>query len=178
MKPLSKLVAAALVLAALPTAAQARMAVYLAELSGNSASAHTGSKATATADITIDPDAQTVAIRVRVAGIPLAGLWDTLVAAPIGPIHLHQYAGTDLADPNASVLAFPVPFGASYAATANGFSVDTGPQPFAEGMARLGSTASFEQLVSALDRGVIVVNIHTDAFNAGEISGPAMPAKH
>ncbi len=169
-----KILAAALLLA--PCAAQARIIAYSATLSGNSASAHTNSKATAKAQISVDPEAKTVAVRIEVAGMPLASLWDTLVAAPIGPVHLHQYAGADLADPNSSTLAFPLPFGPSYTSTPTGFAVDTGPQSYAKGMATLGSKASFEEFVAALDRGTIVLNIHTDAFNAGEISGPVVKA--
>lgn len=161
-----------------PVAVQARSLTYTAVLSGDSASAKTGSKAKATAQIVVDTDAMTVAVQMDVAGMPVTALWDNLVAAPIGPVHLHQYAGADLSDPNASVLAFPLPFGPSYRATAAGFAVDTGPQSFAKGMATLGSKASFEQFVSALDRGAIVLNIHTDAFNAGEISGPVVKAHH
>lgn len=166
------ILAAAMLLA--PTAAQARIIAYSATLSGNSASAHTNSTATATAEIEVDTEAKTVAVRMQVAGMPLAALWDTLVAAPIGPVHLHEYAGADFADPNASVLAFPLPFGSSYTSTPTGFAVDTGPQSYAKGMATLGSKASFEAFVAALDRGKIVLNIHTDAFNAGEISGPVV----
>lgn len=160
-----------------PVAAQARSLTYTAALSGNSASASTGSTATATAEIIVDTKAMTVAVRMQVIGMPLAALWDTLVAAPIGPVHLHQYAGTDLSDPNASMLAFPLPFGPSYHATEDGFAVDTGPQSYAKGMATLGSKASFEQFVAALDRGAIVLNIHSDSFNAGEISGPVVKAR-
>ncbi len=158
----------------IPATSYAKQISFAAALSGNSASAHTGSAATATAVINVDPAAQTVSVQLKVVGIPLGGLWDDLVAAPIGPVHLHQYAGADLSDPNASVLAFPVPFGASYTATADGFSVDTGARSYAEGMATLGSKASFDQFMTALDRGMIVLNIHTDAFNGGEISGPVV----
>ncbi len=167
----------AALLALVPVAAQARSLTYKAALSGNSASAKTGSTAKATAEIIVDTDAMTVAVRMQVSGMPVTALWDNLVAAPIGPVHLHQYAGTDLSDPDASVLVFPLPFGPSYRATAEGFAVDTGAQSYAKGMATLGSTASFEAFVAALDRGAIVLNIHTDAFNAGEISGPVIKAQ-
>ncbi len=171
-----KILAATLLLA--PTAAQAVITTYSATLSGNSASAHTNSKATGTAQISVDSEAKTVAVRMQVDGMPMTALWDTLVAAPIGPVHLHQYAGADFADPNASMLAFPLPYGSSYTPTPTGFMVDTGPQSYAKGMATLGSKASFDAFVTALDRGTIVLNIHTDAFNAGEISGPVVKAKN
>lgn len=162
--------------AAVPVTAHAEKARFTANLSGNSLSAHTGSPAHATAVIQADSEAQTVAVQVQVVGISLGELWDDLVAAPIGPVHLHQYAGSDLGDPAASVLAFPVPFGTSYRATIDGFSIDTGARPYAEGQATLGTKARFDQFMAALKGGAIVLNIHTDKFNAGEISGPVLHA--
>ncbi len=177
---MKKFLWAAMMVAAvtIPAMAQAKQTSFTAALSGNSVSAHTGSPATATAIIKVDAVAQTVSVQLKVVGISIGGLWDNLVAAPIGPVHLHQYASTDLSDPNASMLAFPLPFGPSYTATADGFSVDTGARPYAEGMATLGSKASFDQFMTAMEGGSIVLNIHTDAFNGGEISGPVVRSQH
>jgi len=171
---------AAMVVAAvtIPAMAQAKQTSFTAALSGNSVSAHTGSPATATAIIKVDAVAQTVSVQLKVVGISIGGLWDNLVAAPIGPVDVHQYAGAALRDANASVRAFPLPVGASCAATADGFSVDTGARPYAEGMATLGSKASFDQFMTAIEGGSIVLNIHTDAFNGGEISGPVVRSQH
>ena len=177
---MNRFLRASMLIAALtmPMRAYGKQTSFTATLSGNSVSARTGSPATATAVVKVDTVAQAVSVKLKVVGIPLGGLWDDLVAAPIGPVHLHQYAGADLSDPNASVLAFPVPFGPSYTATADGFAVDTGPQPYATGMATLGSKASFDPFMAALEGGSIVLNIHTDSFNGGEISGPVIRPHH
>lgn len=149
----------------------AQTTVYRATLDGASTTNRSGSTATGTATVTIDRAAQTVAITMAVAGLPVDALWDRLVAAPAGPIHLHRYAGSDLSDPNSSSLAFPVPFGASFVANGTGFIVNTGAVPYARGAATLNLTTSFDDFVSAMDAGLIVLNIHTDAHNGGEISG-------
>ncbi len=160
---------AALIFASAPVLAQSTD--YRATLDGASTINQSGSAATATALVTVDRTAQTVAITMTVAGMPVDALWDRLVAAPVGPIHLHRYAGSDLSDPNSSTLAFPVPFGGGYQANGTGFTVTTGAIPYAQGAATLGLTTSFADFVAALDAGVIVLNIHTDRHNGGEISG-------
>ena len=45
------------------------------------------------------------------------------------------------------------------------------PMAYADGAALLGSSTSFEDFLAAMDGGRVVFNIHTDAFNDGEISG-------
>ena len=165
---------AAIALSGAPTLAGATE--YRADLNGVSTVNRSGSAATASALVSLDTAAQTVAVTIDVHGLTIDALWDVLVDRPAGPIHLHRYAGTDLSDPNSSSLAFPVPFDATYRATADGFSVSTGPRPYAEGAAILGLQASFADLAAAMDAGSIVVNIHTDAFNGGEISGQLVPS--
>jgi hypothetical protein len=56
--------------------------------------------------------------------------------------------------------------------------VTTNDYEYAAGAALLNSTLSFNDFVSALRGGLIVVNIHTDAFNPGEISGRVGGGKH
>jgi CHRD domain len=169
MKRIFLMAVTSLALTAAPALAQTTD--YRATLDGNSTVNRSGSAATASAVVSVDRAAQTVAITMTVAGMPVEALWDRLVAAPAGPIHLHRYAGSDLSDPNSSTLAFPVPFGAGFQATDTGFTVTTGAVPYAQGAATLGLTTSFEDFVAAMDAGVIVLNIHTDAHNGGEISG-------
>ena len=144
---------------------------YRATLNGVSTINRSGSTATANAEVIVDRAAQTVAITMTVRGIAVDALWDRLAAAPAGPIHLHRYGGSDLSDPNSSTLAFPVPLGPGFQPTSDGFTVATGAVPYAQGATILDLTTSFEDFVAAMDAGVIVVNIHTDAHNAGEISG-------
>ena len=162
-------------LTALP--ARARSVEYAATLSGQSATIRTGSSARATATISVDLAAKTVAITMNVVGLTVDALWDRLVKAPIGPIHLHQYANGNLADAGASELAFPLPYGPSYKSTRNGFRIRTGAQPYAKAVAPLGQQASFETFVAALENGTIVVNVHTDAFNEGEINGKVVKVR-
>lgn len=160
----------ALVLA--PVAAEATILTYSAELSGENASTDTGSSATGQARIRVDTDQKTVSLDLEITGLRVDELWDRLVAAPAGPIHFHRYASHDHSDSNSSVLVLPVPFGETYKATEKGFSVHTKDYDYAAGAALLGSKASFEAFLEAMNSGAVVLNIHTDAFEAGEISGP------
>lgn len=151
--------------------ADAKPVEYRAVLNGQSPSISTGSKATGTATILVDKKAGTVSVSIDVTGLTVDALWDQLVGAPIGPIHLHRYGSTDLSDASSSQLAFPVPFGKAYKATATGFRVRTGPVNYTKGVAPLGQDSDMDAFVAALEKGAVVVNIHTDAFNDGEING-------
>lgn len=163
----------ALIASALFSAAPvaAKIFEYRAELNGQSPTITTGSSARADARISIDTAKKTVAIRLNVIGLSVDSLWDKLVKAPIGPIHLHQYASGNLADANSSELAFPLAYGPSYKPTRDGFRVRTGPLDYAKAVAPLGQSLSFEAFIAALEKGTVVLNIHTDAFNGGEING-------
>ena len=144
---------------------------YHATLRGDTASTSTGSKATGDAQVSVDMDAQTVDLTLNVSGITIGQLWDNLVAAPIGPIHFHIYATHDHSASDTSALLLPVPFGLAYAPAGDGFTVTVKDYPYAQGAALLGSDKSFVDFVAALDSGAVVLNIHTDAFQPGEISG-------
>jgi hypothetical protein len=165
-------VAALFLLSACATATpSAHESAYHAVLRGDTPSTSTGSKATGEAHVTVDAQAQTIDITLNVTGITIDQLWDNLVAAPIGPIHLHIYASHDHSASDTSALLLPVPFGPSYVATANGFTVTVKDYPYAQGATLLKSDKSFADFVAALDNGRVVMNIHTDAFQPGEISG-------
>jgi hypothetical protein len=151
--------------------ASAEIIEYRAKLNGQSATIDTGSAARASAKITVDTADKTVAIRLKVIGLSVDSLSDRLVEAPIGPVHLHQYANGDLADAGNSALAFPVAYGPSYKPTRKGFQVQTGALDYASAVAPLGQSMSFEDFVAALEQGTVILNIHTDAFGAGEING-------
>lgn len=165
--------APAFALAALLSAAtaSAKIVEYRAELNGQSATISTGSPARANAMISVDTTRKTVAVEMDVVGLSMDALWDNLVSAPIGPMHLHQYANGDLADANSSELAFPLPFGPSYSPTPNGFRVRTGSLDYAGAVAPLPHSISFDAFVAALEKGTVILNIHTDAFNGGEVNG-------
>ena len=149
----------------------AKPVLYSAALNGQSKTISTGSSARGTATIAVDMATKTVAVTLNITGLSVDALWDKLVKAPIGPIHLHQYANGNLADAGASELAFPLPYGKSYKPTSKGFRVTTGALPYAKAVAPLGQQASFETFVAALEKGTVVVNVHTDAFNEGVING-------
>ncbi len=149
----------------------AKIVEYSADLNGQSLTINTGSSARAKALIRVDTDKKTVAVNLDVTGLSVDALWDKLVKAPIGPIHLHQYASGDLADANSSELAFPLPYGPSYKATRGGFRVRTGTLDYAKAVAPLSRSISFDAFVAALNKGTVVLNIHTDAFNGGEVNG-------
>lgn len=153
------------------SAASAEIIEYQAKLNGQSATIDTGSAAQARADIKVDTTRRTVSVKLKVVGLSVDSLSDDLIKAPIGPIHLHQYANGDLADAGNSALAFPLVFGPSYTPTRQGFRVKTGAMDYASAVAPLGQAMPFEDFVAALAKGTVILNIHTDAFGAGEING-------
>jgi CHRD domain len=154
----------------------AKIVEYRAELNGQSQTISTGSSARASARISVDTIKKTVSIKLDVVGLSVDALWDRLVKAPIGPIHLHQYANGDLADAGSSELAFPLTYGPSYKPTRDGFRVLTGTLDYAKAVAPLAQSISFDAFVAALEKGTVVLNIHTDAFNGGEINGLVVKA--
>ncbi|HEY0313298.1 MAG TPA: CHRD domain-containing protein [Allosphingosinicella sp.] len=165
----SLLALAALTAAALAAApASAKILHFHAALDGKYGDAPTGSAATGKARITVDTDRRRVSVDLDVVGIAPAALWKKLVAAPIGPIHLHKYA---TAAGGASVLALPLPYGADYRATRRGLHVTMKDYDYAAGAALLKSTLSFDDFVAAMRSGLIILNVHTEAHNPGEISG-------
>jgi hypothetical protein len=163
--------------AASTTPALAETVSFTADLTGQAITSKTGSKATAKAAITLDTVKQTVGLALDVKGIAIEGLWDRLVAAPIGPIHLHHYSTPDHSKGDGVTLVMPVPFGAAYAATPGGFRVTMKDYPYADGAKLVDTKMTFAQFKSALEGGDVVLNIHTDAFNDGEISGLVVPAE-
>jgi hypothetical protein len=160
--------AAAVLLVA--SAAQAKTITYTASLDGRAVTSATGSAATGRATLTVDTTTQQVDLKLDVDGIALDKLRAGLVKAPVGPIHLHIYASHDHEHADAELL-LPVPFGPAYAATVKGFSVKVAGYPYATGATVLRSGVAFDKFVADLDSGDVVLNIHTEAFPDGEISG-------
>jgi hypothetical protein len=148
--------------------AQAEVLKFRAALDGQQGAEPTGSAATGSAVVTVDTERRRVSIDMKLDGITPEALWDRLVAAPIGPIHFHKYASTVGGE---SVLVLPVPYGPSYRATRRGLRVSMKDYDYAAGAKLLKSALSFEDFVAAMRSGLVVLNIHTDAFNPGEISG-------
>ncbi len=167
--------AVAVLLAA--TAAQAKILNFHATLDGSGAASPTDSKATGHAVIRVDTDAETVDMTLDVHGVKTADLWDKLVHRPIGPVHLHIYGGHDHGAGATSALAFPFPYGSDYGATDDGFRVIAKGAPYGVSAATVNSTVPFADFVKSLEAGDIVLNIHTNAHNDGEIGGEVVPDK-
>lgn len=148
--------------------AQAEVLAFHATLDGKYGANPTNSAATGKARVAVDTVRRRVSVDIRLDGITIEALADALVAAPIGPIHLHKYATLEGGD---SVLAVPVPYGADYRVTRTGLRVIMKAYDYDAGARLLKSTLTFEDFVAAMRSGLIVLNVHTDAFNPGEISG-------
>lgn len=163
------LLAALVVAGATPAVpAQAEVLKFRASLDGKYGREPTGSAATGNANIRVDTVSRRVSVDLGVDGITVEHLWDTLVKAPVGPIHFHKYATSAGGD---SVLALPVPFGVGYRATPNGLRATMADYDYVAGAKLLNSSLSFEDFVAGMKQGLIILNVHTDKFNGGEISG-------
>jgi hypothetical protein len=160
------LIALAAGLGAVP--AQAEILTFQAKLDGKYGDAPTGSAATGSARIKVDTERRRVSVDMVVDGITTEALWDKLVAGPIGPIHFHKYATPAGGD---SVLVLPVAFGPGYTSTKGGMRVAMKDYDYSAGAALLKSTLTFDEFVAAMRGGLVILNVHTDAFNPGEISG-------
>jgi len=147
------------------TPAQATQIHYTATLNGHQEPTTTGSAATGTARIDVDTATQTVDAQIEIHGLRMAELAQHLSHAPMGPMHLHRYQGDDV------TLILPFPMGATYVETADGFTVTVHHYAYADGAAIVQSGLSFDQFLAALDHDPIFLNIHTERFGEGEISG-------
>ena len=152
--------------------AQAKILKYHANLDGNYGEQPTGSPARGRATILVDTVTHRFTVNLGVEGITIDDLWDKLVAAPIGPIHFHEY---NMPMSGGSMLVLPLPFGPAYRATRAGLRVDMRNFDYESDAALVKSTLSFDDFVAAMNKGLIVLNVHTDKFNPGEISGLVKP---
>jgi len=159
---------AAAMLAAFAIAAPARAAelVYTATLSGHTEPTNTDSPATGTATIRVNTETHAIDAEITITNLKMDKLSMHLAHSAMGPMHLHRYAA------NGDVtLILPFPMGETYAATANGFTVTEHGYAYADGAAIVNSGLSFDQFIAAMASDPIFLNIHTDAFPEGEISG-------
>lgn len=156
--------AASLALVAAP--AGAKTLTFHALLDGRSGPEPTGSEATGRARIKVDTDRKQVSVDLNVDGITAPQLWAKLVEKPIGPIHFHLY------HPDGSaVLVLPLPYGPNYHTLPHGLHVKMDKYDYDTGAKLLNSTLPFDDFIAAMKSGTVVLNVHTDKFNAGEISG-------
>ena len=149
--------------------AQAAQLHYTATLNGRQDPTNTGSAATGLARIDVDTATQTVDAQIEIHGLRMSELAAHLSHAPMGPMHLHRYQGDDV------TLILPFPMGQTYAETPDGFTVTLRHYAYAEGAAIVQSGLSFDQFLAALARDPIFLNIHTERFGEGEISGRLVP---
>jgi len=143
---------------------------YTATLAGTQHPTETGSTATGTATLTVDTETQTIDAQIVITGLKFDDLSQHLAHSRMGPMHLHRYQGDDV------TLIAPFPFGETYAETADGFTVTVTDYPYADAAERTRSSLSFDQFLTALASDPIYLNVHTEAFGDGEISGRVAPA--
>jgi len=161
-------VAAVAIAAASPAAA--KTLTFRATLSGLAPPTTTGSPARGKAVIKVDTSSKKVSVDLDVTGITLDQLNDGLVAKPVGPIHFHVYRTADDVE-----LILPLPYGPDYRATRTGFRVTMRGYDYVAGAKLINSSATLDEFVNGLRGQRIVLNIHTDKFPDGEISGTVMP---
>lgn len=116
--------------------------------------------------VTVDTIAQTFNVSLTVDGITLAQLNDGLVAAPVGPVHLHNAP----AGVNGGIVV-PFAFGLLYEATPLGFAINATNLT----LSNITGGLDFAGLVAELSAGRIYFNVHTDLFAGGEIRGQLAP---
>jgi hypothetical protein len=140
---------------------------FLAFLHGDSPTTNTGSTAQGEGKLVVHDATQSVDLTLTVHGIAMKDLSEHLSHAPVGPVHLHIYAAN-----GDSSLLLPFPMGANYAAAGDGFVLTVKNYPYADGAKIIASDITFDKFVAALQSGKVVLNIHTQKFADGEISGP------
>lgn len=163
--------------------ASAEILRFHANLDGKYGSEPTGSPATGRAAIRIDTVTKRMSVDLTVQGITVDQLWAKLVARPIGPIHFHEYnmapmsgmAGMSGGGGGSAMLALPLPYGPSYQPTNGGMHVKMKDFDYATDAALVDAHLSFDDFIAGLRNGRIVLNVHTNKFNPGEISGLVVP---
>lgn len=146
--------------------ARAEILHFHAALTGKADPDKTGSDATAQARVRVDTERGLVSVRMNVHGITIGQLWQQLVRAPVGPVHFHEYK-----EDGDTVLALPLPYGATYRSTRDGFRIVSRNYDYAAGAKLLNATLGFADFVAAMRAGKVILNIHTEKFNPGEIGG-------
>lgn len=123
--------------------------------------------ATGVGTLSVDVMAQTLNFELLVDSINTFQLNDNLVAAPVGPVHLHNAA----AGSNGPIV---VPFAfnnVDYQNTSVGFSLNVTNFAYSDAVALSGSSLSFNDFVAALNSGLFYINVHSDDFPGGAIRG-------
>lgn len=141
------------------------------EVNADGTSAGVVTDAFGSARISVDTDAETISFYLSVTGLTIDSLFDDLVAAAVGPIHLHNA-------PAGANGPIDVPFAFSedtYSDTETGFAVNVEGFRFADAVALAGSEQTFEGFLAELSAGNYYINVHSDTFTAGELRGQVAP---
>ena len=134
---------------------------FSAQLDGAQEVPSVDTNAFGTAELVVDSVTENLFVNLDVTGISTDDLRDDLVAAPVGPVHLHLGArGAN------GPIVVPFAFNSSYRDTGDGFSL-TSIVTYDSGVSGL----AFGDFLAALTNEEIYFNVHTDAFRAGEIRG-------
>ena len=134
---------------------------FSAELDGAQEVPPVDTDAFGTAELFVDTITENLFVNLDVTGISTDDLRDDLVAAPVGPVHLHLgERGVN------GPIVVPFAFNTSYSDTSEGFSL-TSIVSYDSSVSGLG----FADFLAALTSEAIYFNVHTDAFLAGEIRG-------
>jgi hypothetical protein len=160
------LIAAAMIALVAAGPAAAKTLTFRATLGGTKPPAMTGSPASGTALVKLDTKTHKVSVDLDVRGVTIEQLNKGLIGKPVGPVHFHQYRTADDVE-----LLLPLPYGATYKATKDGFRVTVRDYDYDKGIKLAGATAPFDEFADAMRAGKIVLNVHTEKFPEGEISG-------
>lgn len=177
MKTLSKSLAAAGLALSMTIPAQAAVLEYESFLDSRQSTTGSDSRAIGAATLSVDTVTERLTFMLTVTRITLDDLWDTLVAAPVGPIHLHN-APAGQTGPVVVPFAFDMQ---TYSGNDTGFLLEMEDFGYSDAASLSGTGLSFSDFVAQLDAGNFYINVHTDAWNAGEIRGqlastaPAVP---
>jgi hypothetical protein len=157
---------AAAAIVAMATPAAAKTYSFRAVLGGTKPPTLTGSPASGVAKVRVDTNTKRVSVDLDITGITLDQLNKALIAKQIGPVHFHEYRSADDIE-----LVLPLPYGANYTATKTGFHVTVRNYDYEAGVKLVNSGASLDEFVTAMRAGKILLNVHTEKFPDGEISG-------
>ena len=152
-------------------AAQAATFEFGATLSGAQEVPPVVTSSSGTAQVFVDNGDETIDFSLSVQGISVDDLEDGLVAAPVGPIHLHLAP----AGSNGPVV---IPFAfdpATYIDTDDGFALNVSDFAFADAIALSGAGGTFDQFLAGMIDEQYYVNVHTDEFASGELRGQVSP---
>ena len=157
---------AVLALFAGTTVAQAATFEFTADLDSGQSTTTSTSTATGSASISVDDVAQTIDFSLVVNGITIDDLWDDLVAAPVGPVHIHDgVAGAT------GAIAIPFPFNSTYQSILGGFTINSVGLDYDQATDLAGFDEDFDDFLAGLMGGEYYINVHTDVDNGGAIRG-------